>query len=86
MTGWGEIIGGIIAADDRIKSSQREREQINALANSLRNIASLEVRRRKGKIIKLLRQWHKPSIGFHYDRQLIRFCILQSWLADASKV
>ena len=86
MTGWREILEGIIADDDRIKSAQKEREQINALANRLQNTTSLDVRRRKGKIIKLLRQWHKPSIGFHYDRQLIRFCIFQSWLADASKV
>jgi ribosome-binding factor A len=85
MTEWREVLDGVIAADDRIKAAQKEREQINALANRIQKNISPEKRRRKGKLIKLIRQWHHPNIGFHYDRSLIRFCILQRWLEDVAK-
>lgn len=82
--GWHEIFTTIFDMEDREKISSRETEHISSMVNALwkRNI-SMERKKRKGAILKIIREWHSPSIGFHYGWSLIRWAINLLWLQES---
>lgn len=82
MTEWGYILSSLLDCEGRRTADQREIEHVNALANRIQKYTHKEMRVRKGKLIKIIRQWHHPNIGHHYDFALIRWAIGLLWLAE----
>lgn len=73
---WSEFFEGVFAWEDRNKRACQDVERVNALINALEaKPIPIEVKRRKGRILKEIRRAICGNLEIFYTRSTIRYAI-----------